>query len=180
MKNQQHLNKYFGTEWKSNVPDFKLSGPALIDKILPGESVIDVGCGDNFFKGKIKNLLGIDPANDAADLKVAIEDFHTDERFDVAFCLGSINFGDYNDIKAQILLLGALLKHKSRIYWRMNPGRQDHNTAGCKDITFFPWDEHYAQEFAKMIGFTVKEFCFDENVQNKDPNNRLYSVWVRD
>ena len=179
MKNQQQLNNYFGSEWKSNVPDFKLSGPALIDKVLPGERVIDIGCGDNYFRGKIKNFIGIDPANDAADLKVSIEDFHTDEKFDVAFCLGSINFGDYENIKQQILLLDKLMKPTSRIYWRMNPGRQDHNTEGCKEITFFPWDEKYTREFAAMIGFTVKEFGWDENLKNKDPNNRLYTEWVR-
>jgi excinuclease ABC subunit A len=40
----------------------------IVDKIKPHETVIDVGCGYNLFKDKIPNLLGIDPANDAADI----------------------------------------------------------------------------------------------------------------
>ena len=178
MKNQQYLNTYFSTEWKGNLPDLTLSGPALISKINDGESVIDIGCGDNYFKGKIPNLIGIDPANDAADVKLSIEDFVTDKKFDVAFCLGSINFGDYNSIKEQILLLNKLLKPLSRIYWRMNPGRQDHRTDGCKEITFFPWSKEYAEEFATLIGFTVVAFEWDTNMTNGNPN-RYYSEWIR-
>ncbi len=180
MKNQQLLNEYFGNEWSSNVEDFKYSGPALINKILPGESVIDVGCGDNYFKGKIPNLFGIDPAFDQADLKVSIEDFHTGEKFDVAFCLGSVNFGDEKDIEKQILKINSLLRQKARIYWRCNPGRQDHKTEGCKQIDFFPWSKEWHNHFATMTGFTVKEICWDVNVSRTDPNNRLYAEWVRE
>lgn len=179
MKNQEQLNEYFGNEWSSNVEDFKYSGPALISKINPGETVIDVGCGDNYFRGKIPKLLGIDPANDAADLKVSIEDFHTDEKFDVAFCLGSINFGDEADIESQIKKISSFMKEKSRVYWRCNPGKQDHKTDGCKQIEFFPWSEEWHQHFAAMTGYTVKEIMWDENSHKENPNNRLYAEWVR-
>ena len=180
MKNQQQLNEYFGREWSSNVTDFKHSGPALIDKVLPGESVIDVGCGDNYFKGKIPNLLGIDPAFEQADLMVSIEDFGTDQRFDVAFCLGSINFGDETDIENQLRKINGLLKQKARIYWRCNPGKQDHKTEGCKQIEFFPWSEEYLLHFAKLFGFRVTEMCWDTNVGRENPHNRLYAEWTRD
>ena len=38
-----------------------ISRNRLLDKIAWYESVIDVGCGYNLFKGKIHNLTGIDP-----------------------------------------------------------------------------------------------------------------------
>jgi hypothetical protein len=179
MKNQQQLNQYFGNEWSGNLPNQKYAGPALIDKILPGEKVIDVGCGDNFFKGKIPDLLGIDPANDLADIKVSIEDYESDEKFDVAFCLGSINFGDYQDIKTQILKINSLLKPIARIYWRCNPGLQDHGTEGCKGITFFPWSEEWHNHFAEMCGFTVVLVTWDFNISKNKASDRLYAEWVR-
>lgn len=180
MKNQQQLNEYFGTEWRGNLELLKWSGPALIHRIHPGEAVIDVGCGQNYFKGKIPNLLGIDPAFDQADVKQSIEDFETAERFDVAFCLGSINFGDETDIENQLSKINSLLKKKARIYWRCNPGRQDHKTEGCKQIEFFPWSEEYLCHFAMMFGFRVTEMCWDTNAGAENPHNRLYAEWTRD
>ena len=92
-------------------------GWSLIDQVFDEEFVIDVGCGPNPFKGKIKNLVGIDPAYDEADYNVTIEEFTTDDKFDVAFCLGSINFGSFDTIIAQIDRVVNLLKPNARIYW---------------------------------------------------------------
>jgi hypothetical protein len=179
MKNQSQLNQYFGSEWSGNISNQKFSGLALIDKILPGEKVIDIGCGYNFFRGKIPHLVGIDPANDEADIKVSIEDFTTDDKFDVAFCLGSINFGEYEDIKTQVLKLNTLLTPTARIYWRTNPGLQDHDTDGCKSIIFFPWSEEWHHHFASMIGFTVTLVTWDVNIHTNKRSDRLYAEWVR-
>jgi len=176
MKNQKLLNEYFAIEWvtrpNAGLEKFKYSGSALIDKVQSDEWVLDVGCGDNYFKGKIRNLVGIDPANDKADVKVSIEDFNTDQKFDVAFCLGSINFGDSVEIMGQIVKVTQLLTASGRIYWRCNPGKQDHQTEGCKKITFFPWTEEWHHHFAGSLGFTVVTV-------KQDTNDRLYAEWVR-
>ena len=76
--NQNYLNEYFHTVWhrkNGSLDNLEKTGWALINKINPGESVIDVGCGANPFKGKIPNLIGFDPAFDQADVKCTIEDF---------------------------------------------------------------------------------------------------------
>ena len=172
MTTQNYLNNYFQNEWKSSIPGYKYSGDALIRKVKPNESVVDVGCGDNYFKRKISNLVGIDPANDRADFKVTIEEFETDQKFDVAFCLGSINFGDEKRILTQIEKVISLLKPNARIYWRCNPGKQDHPTVGCKEIEFFPWTFEFHQWHAPRLGFTIKELCWDTQ-------NRIYAEWVR-
>ena len=172
MIDQNYLNTYFNKEWKSSILGYKYSGAALINKVESHEWVLDVGCGDNFFKDKIRNLVGIDPANEAADYKVSIEDFTSEVKFDVAFCLGSINFGDEKRILSQFEKVVSLLKPNARIYWRCNPGKQDHPTVGCKEIEFFPWTFEFHQWHAPRLGFTIKELCWDTQ-------NRIYAEWVR-
>lgn len=171
--NQTLLNEYFSTVWKSELNIYKYSGLQLIDKIRPNEQVIDVGCGFNEFKQYIPNLVGIDPANPAADVITTIEDFKGNiYKFDVAFCLGSINFGTEDIILEQIRCVINLLNKRSRIYWRCNPGLHDHNNQECKDIVFYPWTEQKLINHASLFGYSVKEIQID----SKD---RLYAEWIR-
>jgi hypothetical protein len=92
--NQIALNNYFSTHWRGHLNTYLYSGLSLSKKIQPNEWVLDVGCGINSFKPMIANLVGIDPAFGQADYQTTIEDFVTEQTFDVAFCLGSINFGN--------------------------------------------------------------------------------------
>ena len=125
---QSKLDYYFENVWEpSPIDEWEYSGIQIIDKIKPRETVIDVGCGYNLFKDKIPNLLGIDPENDEADIKISLEHFLPDDKYDVALCLGSINFGDVNRITNQIAKVISILKDTSRIYWRCNPGHHDHD-----------------------------------------------------
>jgi hypothetical protein len=59
--NQKELNEYFTTKWKSNLDQYLYSGWDLINNVVDDEWVLDVGCGTHPFKGKIRNLIGIDP-----------------------------------------------------------------------------------------------------------------------
>jgi hypothetical protein len=169
---QQDLNTYFATIWKSNLNQYKYSGWVLLDKIQPDERVIDVGCGFNEFRGRIPNLIGIDPANAMADYRLSIEEFQSDEQFDVAFCLGSINFGDKEMIVNQIHHVVRLLKSKARIYWRCNPGVADHGNEACKDIEFYPWTIEKHAELAEQFGFRLVVACWDTG-------DRIYAEWQR-
>lgn len=173
MKNQTDLNNYFGEHWQSKgFPNYELSGFALISKIQPNEHVLDVGCGYNPFKGKIPNLVGIDPANDAADYKISIEDFEPDYLFDVAFCLGSINFGTYDDIVAGINNVVKCLHDDARIYWRCNPGRYDHASDEFKKIPVYPWTFEDHESLARKFGFRLVDIRWDSL-------NRIYAEWQR-
>jgi hypothetical protein len=166
------LNDYFATTWKSKIDHYKYSGWALVDKIQPGETVIDVGCGFNEFRGHIPNLIGIDPANAMADYRLSIEGFQSAERFDVAFCLGSINFGNEATILNQISHVVRLLKPIARIYWRCNPGNFDHGNEECKNIDFYPWTIEKHTELAEQFGFKLP-------IVNWDNGNRIYAEWSR-
>ena len=172
LMNSFDLNNYFATTWKSNLDQYKYSGWALVDKIQPGELVIDVGCGYNEFRRRIPDLIGIDPANAQADYRIGIEEFQSAEKFDEAFCLGSINFGDETTIVNQISHVVRLLKPKARIYWRCNPGLADHNNDKCKDIDFYPWTIAKQAEFAKQFGFKLE-------IAQWDTSDRIYAEWSR-
>ena len=169
---QKDLNNYFSTVWQSNIKQYKYSGWALVDKIKPKEQVIDIGCGFNEFKTRIPNLIGIDPANDCADYKIAVEDLNPVKRYDVAFCLGSINFGSEANILNQINIIVNALNPKARIYWRCNPGLADHNNELCKNIDFYPWTIAKHAEFAEQFGFRLAIACWDSG-------NRIYAEWHR-
>lgn len=170
--NQTELNNYFSTIWRSNLGQYHYSGWALVDKIQPGELVLDVGCGFNEFKSRIPNLVGIDPANERADFKIPIEHFRNDIKFDVAFCLGSINFGSQSTILNQISCVVDCLKPQSRIYWRCNPGLKDHKNHACESIEFYPWSMDKHVTFSEEFGFRLAKICWDNN-------NRIYAEWTR-
>lgn len=173
---QSQLNKYFITEWTDDFDKYPLSGFDLMNKVKRNEWVLDVGCGHNPFKGKIKNLVAIDPIFPQADINTTIEDFEYDRLFDVAFCLGSINFGDEKKIRKQIECLLTHMKPKCRIYWRCNPGRKDHGKPSTHTIPFFPWSEEYHNTFAKDYGFEIAE----TGTEIPEPNKlRLYFEWNR-
>jgi len=169
---QQDLNNYFSTVWRSNLKQYKYSGFALVNKINPGELVLDVGCGYNEFKNLIPDLIGIDPANEKADFQTSIEHFRKDIKFDVAFCLGSINFGGGANIISQINSVVHCLKPRARIYWRCNPGLHDHGNEACKDIDFYPWTIEKHAELADLFGFRLA-------VARWDTANRIYAEWSR-
>jgi len=172
---QNYLNQYFGNIWhrkNGDLQQFDKTGLALIEKIKSGETVIDVGCGANPFKGHIPNLIGIDPAFDQADVKCGIDEYQTDQTFDVAFCLGSINFGEVSDIERQIVKVITLLKPTARIYWRSNPGLQDHKNEECKLIPFYPWSIEEHVRLADKFGFRLAECSWDTK-------NRIYAEWSR-
>ena len=172
MKDQKQLNTYFSTDWHARIEDRSMSGPSLVQKVLPGEWVLDVGCGFNYFKNKISTLIGIDPANDAACFTLSIEDFQPIIKFDVAFCLGSINFGDENDIRNDLTCLMRHMRHSSRIYWRCNPGVHDHDSHSFDAISVFPWTIELQHKFAAEFGYIIKEIVWENG-------NRIYAEWVR-
>lgn len=175
---QQEINNYFRNHWYPNQPkdrfdQYKFSGNAILQKIKPtSDYVLDVGCGKNPFKGKITNLIGIDPASPDADHKIALEDFNFPAKFDVALCLGSINFGDDLNIQRQIMKLTSFLKPEAKIFWRCNPGVHDHTSEEFKNIQVFKWTKQDHYRLAMKFGFIVVDI-------QDDSHNRIYAEWAR-
>ena len=143
---------------------WKYSGLALIDEVnsLKPRAVLDVGCGYNEFKGKIDNLIGIDPYNDLADFKTGTLDYKTDEKFDVILCLGSVNFGTRDKIIAEIKKCVELLADGGTMFFRVNPGVQ-HDKPEAKWIEFFAWNVPFIIELSNMFNLDILDIRDDTN-----------------
>ena len=172
---QNLLNEYFSNYW---VPGNNrgITSPVEITKLITeDEWQLDVGCGTNPFKEFRKNVIGIDPAFDQADIKCTIEEYVPDRLFDVATCLGSINFGTIETIEKQIDKVVSCLKPVSRIYWRLNPGRKDHDNEECNQVPFFPWTFEILRQFAIKHNYVQLVEETDAHISRP----RLYAEWHR-
>ena len=158
------LHKYFSKYWQNDMKKWKYSGVTLIDEVnsLKPRAVLDVGCGYNEFKGKINNLIGIDPYNDQADIRVSTMEYKTDRKFDVILCLGSVNFGSRDKIIAELGRCVNLLADGGTMFFRVNPGIQ-HDKPEAKWIEFFAWNVPFIIEIAGIFNLQVLDIRDDTN-----------------
>ena len=165
------LHKYFGEVWQPETKKFKYSGLKVIEEVntLKPRNVLDIGCGYNEFKGKIPNLIGIDPYNTNADYEVGIIDYKTGIKFDVIIALGSINFGSTDKVFAELEKAVSLCAPGAVMFFRVNPGHQ-HDKPEAKWITFYPWNSNFIMNCADYFNVDVLDL-------RNDSNNRMYFVW---
>ena len=158
------LNKYLSKYWQNDMKKWKYSGLALIDEVnnLKPRAVLDVGCGYNEFKGKIDNLIGIDPYNDEADLKVSTLEYKTNQKFDAILCLGSVNFGNRDKIIAEVSRCVHLLADSGIMFFRVNPGVQ-HDKPEAHWIEFFGWNVPFIIELSNMFNLEILDIRDDTN-----------------
>ena len=158
------LHKYFSKYWENDIKKWKYSGLALIDEVnsLRPRAVLDVGCGYNEFKGKINNLIGIDPYNDRADLEVSTLEYRTTQKFDVIMCLGSVNFGSRDKIIAETGRCVDLLEDNGTMFFRVNPGVQ-HEKPEAKWIEFYAWNVPFIIELAEIFNLKILDIRDDSN-----------------
>jgi len=158
------LSRYFSKYWHNDMKKWKYSGLALIDEVnnMKPRAVLDVGCGYNEFKGKIKNIIGIDSYNDAADIKINVMDYRTNQKFDVILCLGSVNFGNQDKITAEVGRCVNLLAKGGTMFFRVNPGLQ-HDKPEAKWIEFFGWNVPFIIKLAEMYDLDILDIRDDTN-----------------
>ena len=161
---ERYINRFFGEIWKPRTGDYDYTGWELANEINKQNprSVLDVGCGYHPFKGRINNLVGIDPYNNCADYMVDILDYVGSH--DVIIALGSINFNSRDEIESRFAQCVKVLDSGGRFYLRANPGIA-HRTGPYVDI--FPWTFEVVKEFADKYNLKLLEF-------KKDANDRLY------
>jgi SAM-dependent methyltransferase len=168
---ERYILRFFGEIWKPRTGDYDYTGWGLIEEVnaLNPKRVLDVGCGYHPFKGRINNLVGIDPYNNCADYEVDILEYKVKHQYDVILALGSINFNSRDEIEARFEHCVNLLAPEGRFYLRANPGIT-HKTGPYVEI--FPWSFEVVNEFAEKYNLKLLEF-------KKDGNERLYFVYQK-
>lgn len=166
---ERYINRFFGEIWKPRTNDYDYTGWQLAEEIsqLNPRSVLDVGCGYHPFRGRIPNLVGIDPYNNCADYMVDILDYVGSH--DVIIALGSINFNSRDEIESRFEKCVNILTVGGKFYLRANPGIP-HKTGPYVDI--FPWSFEIVKEFADKYNLKLETF-------KKDANDRLYFVYTK-
>ena len=171
------LKKYFSTVWQPQTKKYKYSGLSIIDEVnnLKPKNVLDLGCGYNEFKGKISNLIGVDPYNTKADIKSSILDYTNKELFDITICLGSINFGSVDKIYSELEHAVKLTAPNGLLYFRANPGTQ-HTAPEAKWIEFFNWTSQFIINSAISLSCSI----IDLRQEVGDRGSRYYFVLRKD
>ena len=168
---ERYILRFFSEIWKPRTGDYDYTGWALVDEINKQnpQAVLDVGCGYHPFKGRIKNLIGIDPYNNCADYEVDILDYQVKHKHDHILALGSINFNSRDEIEARFAHCVDLLIPGGKFYLRANPGIT-HKTGPYVEI--FPWTFEVVNEFAEKYNLKLLEF-------KRDGNERLYFSYLK-
>jgi hypothetical protein len=165
---ERYINRFFGEIWKPRTGDYDYTGWELAEEVnkLDPKRVLDVGCGYHPFKGRIQNIVGIDPYNNSADYMVDVLDYVGSH--DVVIALGSINFNSKDEIESRFAKCVSLLERGGSFFLRANPGIP-HKTGPYVDI--FPWSFEIVKEFADKYNLTLKTF--------KKDVDRLYFVYQK-
>lgn len=169
--NERYIHRFFAEIWKPRTGDYDYTGWQLAEAIAKEDpkAVLDVGCGYHPFKGRIPNLVGIDPYNNCADFEVDILEYKVKQKYDHIIALGSINFNSRDEIEERFAHCVELLDTNGKFYLRANPGIT-HKAGPYVDI--FPWSFEVVNEFAEKFNLKLLEY-------KKDANDRLYFVYQK-
>ena len=169
---ERYILRFFSEIWKPRTGDYEHTGWELAEEVnkLNPKNVLDVGCGYHPFKGRIQNLIGIDPYNNCADYEVDILDYRVKPgSHDVIIALGSINFNSRDEIEARFAHCVNLLSVGGKFFLRANPGIT-HKTGPYVEI--FDWTFEVVNEFAEKYNLKLETF-------KRDANERLYFVYTK-
>ena len=155
---ERYILRFFSEIWKPRTGDYEHTGWELAEEVnkLNPKNVLDVGCGYHPFKGRIQNLIGIDPYNNCADYEVDILDYKVKPgSHDVIIALGSINFNSRDEIEARFSHCVDLLSVGGKFFLRANPGIT-HKTGPYVEI--FNWTFEVVNEFAELYNLRLETF----------------------
>ena len=149
--------------------------------------VLDLGCGTNLFKNKIKHLIGIDILDKDEDIVCPIESLDTifqPNCADVILALGSINFGDDDLILQQLLQVKKVCKPGGLIYFRVNhePSHEIYYEWNFDKIEDYTKTMNFEYEIKPKLITKAKENVFDDYPIDKELNRtrsstRIFLVW---
>lgn len=138
---------------KNAVTKYAETSTKMIDEIncANPDVVLDLGCGNNIYKGKIKNLIGVDILdNNLQDVYAPLEDLpFVDNYADFVLALGSINFGNDELIDKQLSELRRVSKPNAKVFFRV---LEQHSLE-----PYYPWTIEKVLEKTKTHSFYLIE-----------------------
>jgi len=129
-----------GDNGKKLLENTTYTGLSLIDSVnaLDPNLVLDVGCGQNFYKNKIKNLVGIDIFGQDCDLcfDYFSSDYHT--KADAILVLGVLEYGSPEQVHQKLVRIKQNCHNTTQVFFRFNISPKFmHEVMPGLDICFF-------------------------------------------
>jgi SAM-dependent methyltransferase len=144
---------YWRPKYMDGDPSALKMFQTVVDEISDNETVLDVGCGYHPFKGKVKNLIGIDKYNPAADVVIDLMDYDAPaESFDVVIAYGSTNLFSFDLIEKQIEKVVSWCKPGGRIYMKVNPGLEQVVTP---KENFCAWEMKHIADYTRKFNLEI-------------------------
>jgi hypothetical protein len=129
-----------GDHGKKLLENTTYTGLSLIDSVntLNPSMVLDIGCGQNFYKHKIKNLVGIDIFGQDCDLQ--FDYFNSDycTKADAILVLGVLEYGTPKEVYQKLTRIKQNCHSKTEVFFRFNISPAfNHEVMPDLDICFF-------------------------------------------
>lgn len=125
---------------KRLLEDTKYTGLALTASVnsLNPSVVLDIGCGQNFYRDKIHNLIGLDLYGTDCDVQVDYFSEGFDKIADVILVLGMLEYGSDDSVAKKLQLLKANCREGTQLFFRFNLSPKfEYEVLPGYDICFF-------------------------------------------
>lgn len=129
-----------GDNGKKLLENTTYTGLGLVDSVnaLDPDLVLDVGCGQNFYKNKIKNLVGIDIFGKDCDLNFDYFSSDYAVKADAILVLGVLEYGTPEEVHQKLARIKKNCHKTTEVFFRFNVSPKFmHEVMPGIDISFF-------------------------------------------
>jgi hypothetical protein len=129
-----------GDNGKMLLENTTYTGLGLVESVnsLNPRLVLDIGCGQNFYKHKIKNLVGIDIFGKDCDLQFDYFSSDYDIKADAILILGALEYGSPDEIQQKLERIKKNCHNKTQVFFRFNISPKFmHDVMPGIDISYF-------------------------------------------
>jgi hypothetical protein len=152
-----------GDNGKMLLENTTYTGLGLVESVnsLNPRLVLDIGCGQNFYKHKIKNLVGIDIFGKDCDLQFDYFSSDYDVKADVILMLGVLEYGSPDEVQQKLQRIKQNCQAKTQVFFRFNVSPKFmHDVMPGIDICYFmnkclylpeQWDQSIEQAGFQVV-----------------------------
>lgn len=129
-----------GDHGKKLLENTIYTGLSLVDSVnaLDPNLVLDVGCGQNFYKNKIKNLVGVDVFGSDCDLQFDYFNSDYTTKADAILVLGVLEYGTPEEVHQKLVRVKQNCHESTQVFFRFNISPKFmHEVMPGLDICFF-------------------------------------------